>query len=124
MSEKVFWQSSTKDPDNIDLDEILKGDSKDKPMRSPGVRNEESKMGNRSNSARKLKISRDRSGSAKRIIIGGGSSRPPMMKSPMKKGIEANSKLFYFISLINVYINRWHEQIRDDVDYRKSKTRT
>lgn len=27
MSEKVFWKSSTKDPDNIDLDEILKGDT-------------------------------------------------------------------------------------------------
>ena len=49
-------------------------------------------MGNRSNSARKLKISRDRSGSAKRLIIGGNAKPPMMMKSPMKKGLEANSK--------------------------------
>ena len=33
MSEKVFWKSSTKDPDNIDLDELMKGDSIDN--RSP-----------------------------------------------------------------------------------------
>ena len=56
-------------------------------------------MGNRSNSARKLKLSRDRSGSAKRIVIGGMSKPPMMMKSPLKKGIEANSK-FTIYSLI------------------------
>lgn len=53
MSEKVFWQSSTKDPDNIDLDEILKGDSEEK---SPAKNEENKSLGNRSNSARKLKI--------------------------------------------------------------------
>lgn len=99
MSEKVFWKSSTKDPDNIDLDEILKGDTSEIVQKSPKINEESKTMGNRSNSARKLKLSRDRSGSAKRIVIGGMSKPPMMMKSPLKKGIEANSK-FTIYSLI------------------------
>ena len=61
---KVYWQSSTKDPENIDLDEILNAKDDDEEGKSPSKKtirkvNEESK---------------DKSGNDLKAIIGEGGS--------------------------------------------------
>ena len=99
---KVYWKSSTKDIENIDIKDILKDQS---PTHIKKQNVEENKIsdgsvptgGLRSSSARKLMPSgsgkitiRDRSGSAKRILA---SSKPPKA-SPMKiVGTDAKSEM-------------------------------
>ena len=79
--QKVFWKTSQRDPENIDIDEI-----KALPDREPLVDSdeEEKKKSSMKPSGSKTRL---RSGSAsRRIVIG---SKPPL-RSPMK--VEANRK--------------------------------
>ena len=84
--QKVFWKTSQRDTDNIDVDEI-----KALPDLNPFVPSDEEEKSSLKPSISSSK--RLRSGSAsRRLVIG---SKPPL-KSPMK--VEANRK-FYFLKI-------------------------
>lgn len=80
----MFWKSSQRDTDNIDIDEI-----KALPDREPLIESDDEEEHKKISLKPSGSKTRLRSGSAsKRVIIG---SKPPL-KSPMK--VEANSKFY------------------------------
>lgn len=113
VTQKVFWKSSALDEDDIDLDRIKalpsddeEDDGKASPLKKPPAipKKLDSRTANddtgktvvRVTSATRrqgLSSARQRSGSAKRIVISDTptSGKPPRM-SPAKQGLEATSK--------------------------------